>query len=218
MIRRFLIVKIFTLMVICGVGFLSFTSSGGQILFQDNFDKGNAKKWKPLHGRWIGLTDKEVYRQAVGGKDRLGQSFIPQLTVTDFSITLKLRFIGGNSQKGYGAGLRLRSNLTEKEKENKVYTIGLGTGKIGGVHVIKKITVKGKSQHQTLFSDEYPPVKFEQWYELRVKMKGAKITVWVDGKQVAELEDKDNPFLSGAVGVFSYGAAIEVDNIIIEEE
>jgi hypothetical protein len=194
------------------------SANAGKILFEDSFDKGNTEKWAPKHGRWIGLTDKEVYRQAIGGENRLGQSFIKKLIVNNFTITLKLRFLGGLPRKGFGAALRLRSDSHETGNESKVYIVGLGTGDIGGVTVTKKEIIKGKARQATLFHDEYPPIKFTKWYELKVRMKGAKITVWVNGKQVAELEDKDNPFLSGAVGISTYGAAIEVDNIIIEEE
>jgi hypothetical protein len=197
---------------------LSFPANAGEILFKDSFVKGNTEKWKSIHGRWIGLIDKEVYRQAEGGKNKLGQSFISDLTVTDCTATLRLRFLGGLSKKGFGAGIRLRSNVSDKKKESNVYIIGLGTGEIGGVRIAKKMQLKGTSKYRTLFSDEYPPVKFGQWYKLKVRIKGAKITLWIDGEQVAEVEDKDNTIMSGAVGVYTYGAAIEIDDIVIEED
>ena len=151
------------------------------------------------------------------GVVELENGFIKKLIVNDFTINLKLRFIGGLPHMGFGANIILRSNLNETGKESNAYHVGLGTGNIGGVFVVKKKTIKGKTWYTTLFHDKYPTVKFAKWYELKVRMQAAKITVWVDGKQVAELEDKDNPFLSGTVGIGTYGAAIEVDNVTIED-
>ena len=61
-------------------------------------------------------------------------------------------------------------------------------------------------------------VSAEQSYHLEVSAVGRKFCVSVDGQVLLEYEDKDRPWLNGAVGVRCYGSPVRVDNLTVTAE
>ena len=55
----------------------------------------------------------------------------------------------------------------------------------------------------------------DQVYRLAVSAVGRKLIVSVDGEVLMEYEDKDRPYLNGAVGVRCYGSPVWFDNLTV---
>lgn len=52
--------------------------------------------------------------------------------------------------------------------------------------------------------------------QVRVRQLGAVMQVWVDGEHVVTFSDTEDPYLRGAVGVYSEDARVEFSNLLAE--
>lgn len=54
-----------------------------------------------------------------------------------------------------------------------------------------------------------------RWYDIRVRCEGNHIQCWLDGEQIIEMRDDDNPFLTGMIGLGTWGTQARYRNIQI---
>jgi alpha-N-arabinofuranosidase len=52
-----------------------------------------------------------------------------------------------------------------------------------------------------------------RWYQVRIACAGAKATVWLDGKQVLDFEDRDRPLLRGGIGLNTWETRASFRNL-----
>ena len=118
---------------------------------------------------------------------------------TDYDLELEaMRFEGGN---GFGIGFRMANDSNFANAE-----FGGWGNKFHGLEV----TVNGKEK--ILMSRE-SAVLPNQWYRVKLEVRGPRVRVFLDGKQI--LETATFPILRGKVGVRSWGTANRFRNIKI---
>jgi hypothetical protein len=62
-------------------------------------------------------------------------------------------------------------------------------------------------------SPEFPTGR---WYDVRVDQVGNRIQVSVDGEPIVDFRDEEEPYLRGAVGLYTEDAAVEFSHIRLE--
>lgn len=53
-------------------------------------------------------------------------------------------------------------------------------------------------------------------HEMQVTVEGSKISVLVDGRKCIIYEDKERPFLQGAVGIRTFKSMVKLENLVVE--
>lgn len=114
--------------------------------------------------------------------------------------------------KGNAAGLILSTNDCGNGADNfRGYEISLhGSGN----HIIL-----GKHNMDFRSLGEFPVTyNANEWNRLKVDLDGARMTIYLNGKEVCKYEDKDNPLTAGKVGLRTYEVAVSFRNLSITKE
>ncbi|MCL4176747.1 MAG: DUF1080 domain-containing protein [Verrucomicrobia bacterium] len=62
-----------------------------------------------------------------------------------------------------------------------------------------------------------------RWYDVRIRCEGNHLQAWLDGEQIIDLRDEDNPYLKGMIGLGTWGTHaryrnLKVKNLVNGEE
>jgi hypothetical protein len=88
--------------------------------------------------------------------------------------------------------------------------------KPNGIELGKAIDSATLNQQFFLVTAGSPKLTIGQWNHWKIQMQGTRITVWIDGIQVADYVDSKEPLLqSGAVGLYTEDAYVQFDNVKI---
>ncbi|MFJ1747144.1 family 16 glycoside hydrolase [Streptomyces sp. NPDC088116] len=63
-----------------------------------------------------------------------------------------------------------------------------------------------------------PPFPIGDWSDVRVRQRGAGMTVEVDGRTVADFTDRERPYTEGSVGAYTEDARVEFRDISVSPE
>jgi alpha-L-arabinofuranosidase len=144
------------------------TTPNGKLLLKPDFAKIDPNWRQAGKGAWSvkdGVLIQSAIEQGVG-------IFIGDSTWKDYTINLKARKISG--ENGFQIFFHNRNNNEHNRFEvggwgNSVTHLELG---------MASVEMQGKA-------------KAEQWYDVRVEIKGGNVRAYLDGKLVQQISDKD---------------------------
>ncbi|MGG1516148.1 polysaccharide lyase family 8 super-sandwich domain-containing protein [Paenibacillus oryzisoli] len=182
----------------------SFVTAGGgggsvALPFQDNFESGTADAWATSGGSWSVVTSgaTKVYKQATQAGTSMATAGDPAWS--DYTVeaaATPLSFAGSGS---YIFGLMARY-----ADANNRYAFQYGNG---NVSIVKKVA--GTST--TLVSKAYT-VTAGTPYTFKAVLSGNQLDFYING--VKELSTTDSTFVSGSIGLLTYGATAQFDNVV----
>lgn len=59
-------------------------------------------------------------------------------------------------------------------------------------------------------------IESDRWYDIRIRCEGNRIQCWLDGEQIIDMRDANNPFLSGMVGLGTWGTQARYRNLEVK--
>ena len=162
------------------------------------FDGKSTKGWEPCA--------KVDSFKAVKGELHLVSTanvwVVSDLQLSDFVAELEVKIPQENA--GFNSGLGFR--LVGDKGKPKGYQCEIDRTKPGGVYGISMggwLYPKGKDQTAVYNKTTKGLFKPEEWNHFKVEAKGSHIRTWLNGKLIAELEDKQS--LKGRFGIQHHG-------------
>ena len=162
------------------------------------FDGKSTKGWEP--------RAKVDSFKAVKGELHLVSTanvwVVSDLQLSDFVAELEVKIPQENA--GFNSGLGFR--LVGDKGKPKGYQCEIDRTKPGGVYGIGMggwLYPKGKDQTAAYNKTTKGLFKPEEWNHFKVEAKGSHIRTWLNGKLIAELEDKQS--LKGRFGIQHHG-------------
>ena len=173
------------------------TNAAAATLVADDFEDGNSTGWTSSGGSWTVATDgSRVLRQSGTSSDarsRAGQS-----GWTDYTVTARVKVTAVNGSNRFVAVLaRAQSNTS-------YYYLALRTN---NTVELKKL-VGGSS---TTLATASVTVSLNTWYTLSLQVSGQSLRGTVNGG--AAVSASDSQFSSGQVGVATFNAAANFDDV-----
>jgi len=151
------------------------------------------KDWKSVKGRWI--HNKDIYAQVEGGNGCLS---FPKFTGwTDYTYELEARKISGTE------GFLILFRASDK---NNYYWWNLG-GWRNSAHAIESQGRGGKGN----FPKVRGSIKNGKWYRVGVKVAGASIKCYLNGKLIHDVIDHRHK--AGGIALGSWSTQVQYKNI-----
>ena len=176
------------------------------------FDGKSTKGWEP--------RAKVESFKAVEGELHLVSTVnvwvVSDLQLSDFVAELEVKIPQENA--GFNSGLGFR--LVGDKGKPKGYQCEIDRTKPGGVYGIGMggwLYPKGKDQTAAYNKTTKGLFKPEEWNHFKVEAKGSHIRTWLNGKLIAELEDKQS--LKGRFGIQHHGkgGTVKFRNLRVKE-
>ena len=141
---------------------------------------------------------------------------VSDLQMADFVAELEVKIPQENA--GFNSGLGFR--LVGDKGKPKGYQCEIDRTKPGGVYGIGMggwLYPKGKDQTAAYNKTTKGLFKPEEWNHFKVEAKGSHIRTWLNGKLIAELEDKQS--LKGRFGIQHHGkgGTVKFRNLRVKE-
>ena len=141
---------------------------------------------------------------------------VSDLQLSDFVAELEVKIPQENA--GFNSGLGFR--LVGDKGKPKGYQCEIDRTKPGGVYGIGMggwLYPKGKDQTAAYNKTTKGLFKPEEWNHFKVEAKGSHIRTWLNGKLIAELEDKQS--LKGRFGIQHHGkgGTVKFRNLRVKE-
>lgn len=153
--------------------------------------------WEYRDGAIVMEDEENAVGKCLYGKDTWGDYTVKaNLTFLSEAQDAGLLVRAGNPSLG-GAG----DDVTAGTCFVQGYYIALQQGKV----VLEKLNYGEEVLAQA-------DIDNRENHELQITVEGIKISVFVDGKECIVYEDKERPFLQGAVGVCTYMSPVKVEN------
>lgn len=171
------------------------------VLFQDDFNDGNANGWTPQSGYddWSVVSEGGNYVYYSSSTNEARTSAGSQ-SWTDYSVEARVKVENFNgSNRAYVAG--------RYKDGNNYYAASL----TGGNKLELRKKVGGSTSN--LASKSYT-VTPGVWYTVKLEMSGSTIRMYVNGN--LELSATDSSLASGGIGLVAYKTVTKYDNIIVE--
>lgn len=171
----------------------------GAVLFQDDFEDGNADGWKTTGGTWGVIAD--------GADQVFNQSNL---------LNEALAFAGGGwSNYTYSAKVKLlnsaaNAGLTFRASNASNYYMFRINNSTKAVELYKKV-----NGTLTLLSSAAFSNSINQWYTLKVTASGNQITGYVDDIQMISWTNDISELTSGFIGFRMYGSKASFDDVIV---
>jgi hypothetical protein len=171
----------------------------GSVLFQDDFEDGNADGWTTIGGNWGVVAD--------GASQVFNQSNV---------LNEALAFAGGGwSNYTYSAKVKLlnsaaNAGLTFRAINANNYYMFRINNSTKAVELYKKI-----NGTLTLLSSAAFSNSINQWYTLKVTASGNQITGYVDDIQMISWTNNISELSSGFIGFRMHGATASFDDVIV---
>ena len=172
-----------------------------------DFDNGNVRDWTEIQGEWE--VAKGVYTQTdttwttTATHDTYHRSYFGEVDWTDYTLEANVRIAEGGALAPI-VGIFFR--VTEKSATGDYYYFRLDARPAEGPGLIRapNVTVKINANK---------PAEVGRDYQLKVEVAGSSIKCYVDG--VLEIDVVDEAFASGAVGVGTFNAVGEFDDVSV---
>lgn len=168
--------------------------------FKDNFDDGNSQGWHEYDGSWTVSNQKFKVASSNSGAKTAVDSTQYDNFIYEGKVTLK-------STGNRDAGLIFRGREISSGLDHyRGYYVGISAG--------QKL-VLGKSNYSWSEISNVPlTVNANATYTLRIVANETSIKVYVD--DVLKIEATDHTFSTGQIGLRSYKAEAEYDDIMVE--
>ncbi len=197
--------------------------SEDKIIFADDFSKPQRlqSEWKFTDGIWRYDAIAQTLRQSQGAPHRLGKIYLQKPLPSNVEIQFDLTYLGGKSEKGFGAGLILRHPGVNKT--GSFYQLGIAThGKSGiTISIVETNNENGKLRNKYKEIAKFDTHVFEQNRKHRVKvsMEEKTFVCTIDGEEMFEyqLPQDMTEIQSSIFGLSTYGASVDFDNLLIRE-
>jgi len=186
--------------VVLVVGVLGWSGvASAATLFSDDFEDGNSTGWTPSGGSWSVATDgSRVLRQSGTSSD--ARSRAGSTGWTNYTLTARVKLTAVNGSNRFAAVLaRAQSNTS-------YYYLALRSN---NTVELKKL-VGGSS---TTLASASVTVSLNTWYTLSLTTAGNQLTGRVDNG--TPLTATDSQFAAGQIGVATFNAAANFDNVLV---
>ena len=198
--RRWIAVTCALVVVGASLAFVfSFVSTAQSVLFSDNFEDGNANGWSRSNGTWAIVTDGSlVFRQSATNTDarvRAGST-----SWTDYSVQARVKAIAFNGTGRYVA------LIARAENSNHFYYLALQNGN-------QLVLAKRIGDTITTLASRSFTVSLNTFFTLRVDVRGASLTGFVNGVQQLAATDGEIP--AGAIGGATFFASGSFDDVVV---
>ena len=177
----------------------SISPIGGVPFLDDDFSRRRPRLWKTTTGNWSWNKSRLIQSQVANAR-QMCSAIRPH--PLDFSVTLKLRIVGGTTYHSVGIGFD-----------------GTGANNLKGVYL--SAHPKGAKVQYTQVANgvaTYPtggqrPLDIQRGrdYQLRLDVRGEWLNVWIDGKR--QLAFRMPTRRAGTLSIWTYDAAAEFDSI-----
>lgn len=192
--------------------FLSPEVASATVLFQDNFDDGNADGWEVIRGTWE-VRDKR-YGTRIETPFTLAETQVGEYSWTDYEFEVDLYV-----SEGCDRNLFFRSN-----KERSIYGNGVWNWPTGyglqiiptKIHLIKFLPTKPSYLVSAPFS--FP---LKSTHRLKAVVRGKNIKIYGDNKLLIDfIDNTQNPFLTGRIALAAstgtvYPSEVWYDNVVV---
>lgn len=169
-------------------------------LFTDDFESGTVN-WTAVNGAWSTTTDgSTVYRQS----NSSGLATAGDSSWTDYSISARAKFTGTSSSAEAVIVGRVVSN-------SQFYQL----------HIAPSGWAIYKNSNNTWTNLASGPGSFSanQFYFLKLEFLGNRITAFINGTQMASVEDtSSSPHSSGKIGLRSYNSSANFDDVMVQAD
>lgn len=168
------------------------------ILFQDDFQDGNAKRWDSSVGTWTVIKDETgnyVYEGT--GPDNYPQTWPGNRDWADYAFESRIRIKEGT------VFVLVRAN------GSSFYNVSLNTSDVSLARWNSKI-----GEYKVMKSVSYP-IRLNKWYLVRIEIVGQKYTLYLDNKLVTSYTfESDSPVITGGIGYYiGGGETVQVDDV-----
>jgi alpha-L-arabinofuranosidase len=151
------------------------TAPDGTVLFSDDFADGNADGWRSLAGRGSWTAADQTYTQtSTTANDTLVAA--ADIAATDYDLTLKATKTSGAEGFLVAFGVKDSGNF---------YWWNLG-GWNNSRSVVEKATGGAK---ETVFAREGHSITTGKTYDVRISVRGTKVTLYLDGVEFGSFSD-----------------------------
>jgi len=168
-------------------------AQAGTVLFQDDFQDGQAQEWK-INSAWVVEQDGDVYTFGATG---LGGAWIP------FGGTWKNYSFKASAWLESGSML-FSSNLTQQGR----YAVKISTQ---GVYLLKE-----QPAENYIVLAEAGPVTTSTWHVVEFASYAGHIQVSIDRVLWFDYVDTSSPILQGTIAVSALdGSRVQVDDVLV---
>lgn len=176
------------------------TITSAAVLFSDDFEDGDYSGWSKNGGSWSVITDgTRVFKQA--STSATAYAYTGSTSWTNYSVQARMKVLTFNGT-GRPAGVCARFISTSNFyyavlKNNNTLEIG-----------------KRVSGSMTALASKAYTINTGSWYTIRLEVNGNLLQCYVNG--TSELSANDSTFTSGRIGLYTYNAAVEFDDVSVE--
>ncbi|MCM4077366.1 alpha-L-arabinofuranosidase C-terminal domain-containing protein [Paractinoplanes hotanensis] len=156
---------------------LKVTAPDGTVLLEDNFDDGNADGWSPIENRGTWTVADGAYAQTDATAENTMVAAAANITATDYDISVKATKTAGD--EGFLIPFGIKDSGTW-------YWWNLG-GWNNTQGAIEKATGSAAAKEQLFTRPD--TVNTGQTYDLRIEVRGTKVTLIRDGQVWGSFDD-----------------------------
>ncbi len=197
--------------------------SEDKVIFADDFSKPQRlqSEWKWTDGIWRYDAIAQTLRQSQGAPHRIGKIYLQKPLPPNVEIQFDLTYLGGKSEKGFGAGLILRHPGVNKT--GSFYQLGIATHGKSGMTITKVETRNENGMLKNKYKElaQFDTHVFEQnkKHHIIVRIEKNTFICTVDGEEMFEyqLPQDMTEIQSSIFGLSTYGASADFDNLLIRE-
>ncbi|MCG5470726.1 right-handed parallel beta-helix repeat-containing protein [Micromonospora sp. LAH09] len=173
------------------------TGAYADTLFSDDFEDGNATGWTASGGSWAVATDgSRVYRQSGTSSD--ARSLAGTASWTDYSVQATVKPTAFNGSN------RFVALLARAQSSTSYYYLALRSN-----NTVELKRLSGGSS--TTLDSANTTVTVGTAYTLRIDVAGNSLKGYVNGTLLTEATDSQ--FASGRIGVATFNASANFDNV-----
>lgn len=193
----------------------SFYTSAKDVIYQNDFSRqaDYKKDFSVEHGVWKFTAGEKTLRQVVGAPHRLGRIHLKKHITGNVSVEFTFSYLGGKSSAHFSSGL----HFWYPEKEGYSYQIKFPTHGQKGIILLKiKKIFDGKryrNQYECLAQEDSKRLMQNKNYKVKVILKDGNFSIYLDGEELMNFTDKSPLPASGKISFFTYGAAVDFDNL-----
>jgi alpha-N-arabinofuranosidase len=165
-----------------------------------------------LWGELVWNRSFELSNSGIGDWSTDNDEVVQSALITDVNFVF-----GDNSWKNYELSLQALKEggaegflvLFRAKDDDNFYWLNLG-GWGNTRHAVEKET---NGSRREIGSSTQGRIERNRWYDLRIRCEGNHIQCFLDGDQIIDIEDNNNPFLTGMIGLGTWGTQARYRNI-----
>ena len=176
------------------------TPPGGDVVFSDDFNDGNANGWSTQYGSWSVVQDSGSYVYYQSSTNE-GRTYTGSSSWANYAVQARVKVDNFNGSN--------RAYVCARYKDGNNYYAASLYNRNGGTLEIRR-KVGGSSK--TLTSKNYS-LSTGTWYTVKLVVNGNKIDMYVNGSR--ELTATDSSLSSGGIGLIAYKTVTKFDDVIV---